>query len=165
MTWYGWVINLAGVGGSFCLSKWLPTIRNYNQSQSCAAMDHFPQNNHSELAANVVGLLPSWPQPSDLHWGWPSLFSNTESIYFRLRHGLAQSPTCEHADQLSLQANNAHGAVLKAQPHTEESAVQPGIPGPKGSFSLKAIWKKWQGPACCVCQFVPPCLTSFVCGN
>lgn len=36
---------------------------------------------------------------------------------------------------------------------------------PKGFFLLKSIWKQWEAPACRVCHFVPPSLTSFVRGN
>lgn len=36
---------------------------------------------------------------------------------------------------------------------------------PKGFFLLKSIWKQWEAPACRVCHFVPPSLTSFVHGN
>lgn len=52
-------ITLAGHCGYFCLSKLMPTVRNYNQSQSCVLVDLFPQSSHFNLAANVVGLLPS----------------------------------------------------------------------------------------------------------
>ncbi len=110
-------IILAGDCGSFCLSKWMPPIGNYNQPQSCVLVAHFPQSNHFDLATSVVGLLPSWPQPSDLHWGWTSLFSTRESIYFRLRQGLAQSPTYEHDDRPSLQANNTVGNAESLTTH------------------------------------------------
>lgn len=73
----------------------------------------------------------------------PSLFSTRESIYLRLRQGFGPgSDAAKHADQLSLQGNNTQWAALRAQPLTEESTLQSDIPGPKGFFSLKAIWKK-----------------------
>lgn len=109
----GYHIILAGDRGPLCLSKYMPMLRNYNQSQSCVLLAHFPQSNHFELAASAVGLLPNCPQPSDLHWGWLSLFSTTKSIYFRLRRSLAHFPTREQADQLSLQANNSRWATTQ----------------------------------------------------
>lgn len=92
----------------------------------------------------------------------PVCYSTREWIYFRLMQALAQSI---RPVNMSTSSNNSRWATLKASPLKQESTLQPDIPGPKGFFSLKAIWKKWQVPACCVCQFVPPCLTSFVCGN
>lgn len=51
--------HLAGDCGAFCLSKLITTIRNCNQSHSCVLVDHFPQSNHFDLAARVVGLQPN----------------------------------------------------------------------------------------------------------
>lgn len=70
------------------------------------------------LAASVVGLLPSWPQPSDPHWGLLSLFSTRQLIHYRLRQAfwpVSNLWTCRAAVLAGEQHSVATGKNLTTQ--------------------------------------------------
>ena len=121
----------------------------------------------------VLSVWPNEQRKQRKHFGGscPGVFTAqlTTAQSSQLEHslssdlGIGLSPASDHVEMKTCcpcRAAKPQWAKLKA------STLQTWrIPGPKGFFSLKVIWRKRQVPAYFVCQFAPPCLTSFVCGN
>lgn len=101
MTWYRWISHRPG------RRLWFFSVCPNDCLQSEITISHKAASSrivsHKATILNwlrvVVGLLPSWPQRSDFHWGRPSLFSTRESICFRLRSSRIRP--ADGPDQLS----------------------------------------------------------------
>lgn len=123
----------------------------------------FPKKSHcSDRATCVVALVLIWRRFSSFLRGRPCMFS------YRF-------PFVSDENRFDPDSDQRRRTDCLHRPGKHSPALSPSqkkvafnlkyTKKPKGFFLLKSIWKQWEVPARRVCHFVPPSLTSFVCGN